>query len=527
MAQSSTDVLVIGGGLAGLTLARQLRMELPDASITILERGNRPAPEASYKVGESSVEVAAHYFGERLKLKDHLDRDQLPKLGLRYFFPQGDNDDVTRRFEIGPSEFPTTPSYQLDRGRFENYLHELNLENGIVIHTKSRVQEVNLLSGERHEVKYVQGSEVKSVDCRWLIDAAGRNKTLKRKLKLEKESKLHNAAVWFRLGAEVDITCLSDDPKWLRRSGPSRRFSTNHFMGAGYWLWFIPLGSGSTSVGIVFDNKMHNIKEMNSFEKSLAWLYQHEPQCAELIERYSDQVQDFLGYADYSYSCKQVFSADRWCITGEAGVFIDPFYSPGSDFIAYSNDFITDLIVRDFRGDDITQLASSYDSIFLKLADVVFMLYEDLYPKFGNGFVMKQKVLWDSVIYLGVTCLLYFNRKFLDPDFLARVDADLARYNYLLRSVAEHFKRQPIAHDAKLDGEYVDLTKTFLFGRNLNEELQIAYTDDETLIARLRDNIGLLEKIAESIFNNIDIAWNFQPKDDLEESKMNTLCAET
>jgi len=526
MEQLATDVLIIGGGLAGLTLARQLRMEMPELSITVLERGKRPAPEACYKVGESSVEVAAHYFAERLQLEEHLDKDQLPKLGLRYFFPRDDNRDVTKRFEIGPSEFPVTPSYQLDRGRFENYLHELNLSNDIVIHTKSRVQQVNLLPGERHEVKYVQGSEVKSIESRWLIDAAGRNKILKRKLNLEEDSKLHNAAVWFRLGAEVDISCLSDNPEWQKRSGPSRRLSTNHFMGPGYWVWFIPLGSGSTSVGIVFDNKMHNFKTMNSFEKSLVWLYEHEPQCAELIESYRDHVQDFLGYQDYSYSCKQVFSADRWCITGEAGVFIDPFYSPGSDFIAYSNDFITDLIVRDFKGEDIGQLAASYDSTFMKLAEVVFMLYEDLYPKFGNGFVMKQKILWDSVIYLGVTCLLYFNRKFTDPDFLALVDSDLARYNYLLRSVAEHFKRQPITHDAKLDGEYVDLTKTFLFGRNLNEELTIEYTDDEALIAKLRDNIGLLEKISESIFNNVDIAWNFQPKEGQELNETESLLSE-
>ncbi|NRD72181.1 NAD(P)/FAD-dependent oxidoreductase [Shewanella sp. VB17] len=523
----TTDVLIIGGGLAGLTLARQLRMEMPKISITVLERGSRPAPEASYKVGESSVEVAAYYFAEKLKLKEHIDTYQLPKLGLRYFFPQGDNSDVTKRFEIGPSEFPTTPSYQLDRGRFENHLHELNLENDIEVHTKCRVQQVNLLPGERHEVKYIQGSEVKSIDCRWLIDAAGRKNILKRKLKLEKENKLHNGAVWFRLDAEVDISCLSDDPEWLKRSGPSKRLSTNHFMGPGYWLWFIPLGSGSTSVGIVFDNKMHNIKEMSSFNKALAWLYKHEPQCAKLIEGYRDQLQDFLGYPDYSYSCKQVFSAERWCITGEAGVFIDPFYSPGSDFIAYSNDFITDLIVRDFRGEDISQLAGSHNSVFMKLAEVVSMLYEDLYPKFGNGLVMKQKILWDSAIYLGVTCLMYFHNKLFDAEFLARIDTDLARYNHLLRSVAEHFKRQPITHDAKLDGEYVDLTKTFLFGRNLNKELQIDYIDDETLIMRLRDNINLLEKISESIFNNIDIAWNFQPKDGQEKNEMESLCSET
>lgn len=505
------DVAIMGGGLAGLSLARQLWLEKPDLRIVVLERGKRPAQEASYKVGESSVEVAAYYYGERLGLKDHLDEAQLPKLGLRFFFPQGENSDVTKRLEIGPSDYPTVPSYQLDRGRFENYLHDLNVANGITIFDRARVQRVELRPGDRHEIGFIRGDEASTVTCRWVIDAAGRGKILKRKLDLEKAGNLRNGAVWFRLGAEVDINEMSDDPDWLARTVPSRRFSTNHFMGPGYWVWFIPLGSGSTSVGIVFDNTMHNVKEMNSFEKSMDWLRKHEPQCADLVARYRDTLQDFLCYQDYSYSCKQVYSADRWCITGEAGVFIDPFYSPGSDFIAYSNEFVTDLILRDLRGEDIAPLARAYDRVFLQLAEVVFTLYEGLYPKFGNGFVMTQKILWDSVIYLGVTCLLYFNRKWHDLAFLAKIDVDLARYNDLLRSVADHFKRQPIRHEAALEGEYVDLTKTFLFGRNLNKELLVEYTDDEALIAKLRENIGLLEALAPLILNNVDISRNREP----------------
>ena len=34
---------------------------------------------------------------------------------------------------------------------------------------------------------------------------------------------------------------------------------------------------------------------------------------------------------------------------GEAGLFLDPFYSPGSDFIAIGNTYICDLIRRDQR----------------------------------------------------------------------------------------------------------------------------------------------------------------------------------
>ena len=36
-----TDVAILGGGLAGLCLARQLRDRLPDAAITVVDRRTR------------------------------------------------------------------------------------------------------------------------------------------------------------------------------------------------------------------------------------------------------------------------------------------------------------------------------------------------------------------------------------------------------------------------------------------------------------------------------------------------------
>ena len=56
------DVLILGGGLAGLTLAMQLRQRFADIDIHVLERRTHPVPHAAHKVGESSVEIGAHYF---------------------------------------------------------------------------------------------------------------------------------------------------------------------------------------------------------------------------------------------------------------------------------------------------------------------------------------------------------------------------------------------------------------------------------------------------------------------------------
>ena len=82
------DVFIAGGGLAGLTLARQLRRTDATLRIAVAEKRRHPAPEAAHKVGESSVEIGAHYFQKVLDLESHLRAGHLEKLGLRYHFPQ-------------------------------------------------------------------------------------------------------------------------------------------------------------------------------------------------------------------------------------------------------------------------------------------------------------------------------------------------------------------------------------------------------------------------------------------------------
>ena len=80
-----TDIAICGGGLAGLTLALQVKRRLPERRVTVFEPTRRPLPEACHKVGESSVEVGAHYFGAVLGLHGYMMERHLPKNGLRFF----------------------------------------------------------------------------------------------------------------------------------------------------------------------------------------------------------------------------------------------------------------------------------------------------------------------------------------------------------------------------------------------------------------------------------------------------------
>ncbi len=324
------DVVVLGGGAAGLTLALHLRRARPGVRVLVAERQEHPVPEAAHKVGESTVEIAAHYLRDVLGLGEHLEQRQIRKFGLRMFFSNGDNTDIADRVELGSSVFPPLATYQLDRGRLENELGAACAREGIAFLPGSRVLQVDCApDASPHRIRLAVDGRERLVHARWVVDATGRSHFLGRRFGLRKEVGHKANAAWFRVGRPIDLGSWSDDPDWHARLKEGRReLSTNHLMGPGYWVWLIRLASDAISIGIVADAGAHRFDEFNTLDKALGWLRRHEPQCARAVTEHQDRIQDFRVMKDYAYSCERVYDGvGRWCLTGESGVFLDPLYS--------------------------------------------------------------------------------------------------------------------------------------------------------------------------------------------------------
>jgi flavin-dependent dehydrogenase len=495
------DVVISGGGLAGLTLALQLKQRYADLDILVLERRLHPVPIAAHKVGESTVEIGAHYFGQVLGLKAHFEASQLKKFGFRFFCSEGrrDIDAVT---EIGASRFLSVPSYQIDRGIFENFLAEEAARLGIRFAAGALVRDIALgACGDEHRVEWTVGDRRHEARARWLVDACGRAGLIKKKLELAEPNGHDANAVWFRIADRIRIDDWSDDPGWRGRCDPAARWlSTNHLVGAGYWAWLIPLASGSHSVGIVADAAMHPLATMNSFDKAMEWLREHQPRLFDELDGKRHLLQDFAFFRNFSYGCKQVFSGERWALTGDAGLFLDPFYSPGSDFIAIANTYITELIGRDRAGRPIDAHARIYDQIFHSFYESTLALYEGQYPIFGDARVLPVKVIWDYTYYWGVLAQFFFQGRIADLSALSDLRAELAHCQQLNVEV-QRLLREWSSGRSRATGDnpaaMLDQASLPWFARlnaSLNDRL-----DDAAFRDRIRDSTALMRRLAAEI----------------------------
>ncbi len=500
------DVIIPGGGLAGLTLSVQLKLANPDIKILILERRKSAASIAAHKVGESTVELGSHYLRNVVGLKDYLEKHELPKYGLRFFFTNNTKEVISSRVELGPRKWLYTPSHQLDRGTLENHLAEKTKALGTEFLLDAAAKDVEF-GKDLHTLTYThEGKEIKAT-CRWVADASGRGSFLKRKLGFEKPMEHHCNAVWWRLKGVIDITDWSDNQEWRDYPDVKLRYlSTVHFLDKGYWVWVIPLGSKNTSIGIVADPAYHPFETFNTYENALSWLKENEPLIYEKLEPETPNKMDFKILRHYAHHTGRLYDGNqRWGVTGEAGAFLDPFYSPGTDFISMNNTWLSDLILREMKGEDVTFRAEIYEQTHLALVDSWIPIYQNKYSLMGKTQIMTTKILWDWAIYWAVPALMFTNKAFTDLQMIKKLFVAQNSLGQRFRTL--HNQMQQLFLDwAPYDNEIfadkyidpVDLSYMLEFQTNIPKQ----HEGDE-LLSQISKNMEILEQVAVEIFRRV------------------------
>jgi flavin-dependent dehydrogenase len=443
-AEHTVDVAILGGGLAGNLVARQLRLSDPSISIALFEKDT----EREFKVGESSVEIASNFFIRKCGLSTYMYDEQLAKNGLRFFFDTPEkNASLFQMSEVGSDKLPMFPTFQIDRARMEADLLRMNQEAGVTVQLGVTVDDLSLAPaetarerGHQFTVTRADGQEQRW-RARWVVDASGRRQLISKQLDLREHEPHGCGAVWGRFEGVTDMDSLLEREwpgadAWKGRVRHTARvLSTNHFCYRGYWIWFIPIARGITSLGVVgevFEPSMRTTEGFRAFlakHKAVDSLLQN----AKLI--------DVGSYARYTYRTKRFWKGEeRWAMIGEAAAFSDPFYSPGSDYIALESDMIVDMIRRDLGGGEdaaaLKERSDTYDEFMRFRYDATMKLYSEQYPALGSFETMRLKWNFDISCYYNLWLDFFLRDSHLD---LRKLREQLRRKDYVLAAL-ENFR---------------------------------------------------------------------------------------
>jgi tetracycline 7-halogenase / FADH2 O2-dependent halogenase len=337
------DVLIIGASMAGSCLARQLKLRHPEMAITVIDKKR----EFDYGVGESMLEVFWDYAAKDLKLGHYLDTNFLSKHGLRFFFDSKEkNLSLSDMSEMGRVWDDAIPAHQINRKRFDEDLCRMNREMGIEVLMGCAARDVHLDAEGGHRVETADG---RTISCKWLVDAAGFNAPVARKLDLVEPLESHQISSRWARFKNINVLDNIGTESWRERMNYKSRFlSTNHFMYEGYWFWVIPLEQDVFSIGVVWQHDKAQV-EIRNEEELIAFMRQHKALAEVLGDQF--EVLDFHGLKNMSRISRQFYSDQRWFLTGMSAAFLDPLFSSGSAFLTEANRMIVDLIETDMAGD--------------------------------------------------------------------------------------------------------------------------------------------------------------------------------
>jgi len=440
------DVVIIGGGLAGLTLARQLLLAGGDRRVLMLEK-RASIPSERQKVGEATVQVSGYYLSKVLDLEEYLLQCHYLKYNLRFYWPTAaDPASIETYSQSYIRQFSNIATYQLDRNAIEAELLRLNRADPRFVFVPGAARIDPAIDVSPHTVSYEAGGAAATVETEWVVDASGRGKVIARPRGLHQAGAIRHGTSFMWVEGLLNLEKLTGLSPTAALRHPNRSalghaplwLATNHFCGEGFWFWTIPL-HGKTSLGLVFDNRLIRYDDVSSPRKLTAWICDRFPIFARDLP--GRRVVDHGGYADFAFDCGQTISADRWALCGEAGRFSDPLYSPGGDLISLYNTLIVDAILTT-DDEELRRKAGLYEQMMRAFYEGYVPGFALSYDALGDQEAFSLKYTWELTVYFGFYVFPFINGLFTDLRFAThfmRRFTQLGRVNRSLQAFISAF----------------------------------------------------------------------------------------
>jgi len=434
------DVVIIGGALSGAATATLLLRQNPGIRVLIVEKSTK----LSRRVGEATVEVSAYFMGRVLGLTQYLNENHLVKQGLRFFFTNREVKNLEEAGEVGGRYQVRLPSYQLDRATFDEEVLRRACAAGAELWRGVSVADVQLAAGHEQTVTVKNGADSRTVRARWIVDASGVAAILARKHGWWKSNTAHpTAAAWSRWKGVKDW-----DSREIAEKFPSfssavygvRGTATNHVIGDGWWSWWIPLKGGDVSVGVVLDQRLVEWpRDGGGIGERLKTFLMEHPVGREMLADATFDSNDLHWRRNLAYY-STTFAGDGFVLVGDAAAFMDPFYSPGMDWISFTATRAADLIAAQRRGEPLGERVALHNRDFARSHGRWFeAVYKDKYEYIGEFDLMGIAFTLDlGFYYLGIASQPFKMgmKALLVPPFS---DPASVPFFYLIRSYNRRF----------------------------------------------------------------------------------------
>lgn len=314
--ESSCEVLVIGGGPAGSTIAALLAQRGRD--VLMLEKSRHPR----FHIGESLLPMSMPMF-DQLGVAEEIKRIGMVKLGAEFVSPWHGAPVMIDFSDAWDNTWPS--AYQVRRDEFDEILFRNAAVKGARITEECKVTDIKFQPGAEALVNTLnRDGQTQRIRARFVVDASGRDTFLANHFGMKHRNKKHNSAAIFghfagakRLEGEVE--------------GNISLFWFDHG-----WFWFIPLADGNTSVGATCWPYYMKTRKTDTSQ----FLLDTIALCPALAERLKDArlVSPVTATGNFSYLSERA-SGENYILLGDAFAFIDPVFSSGV-FLAMNSSFV-------------------------------------------------------------------------------------------------------------------------------------------------------------------------------------------